>query len=283
MSKLLMLKGLPASGKTTWAKTFLHEQPTGTWKRVNKDELRGMLDGGKWSKSNEKQILLIRDTFVESFLREGINVIVDDTNFAPKHEARLRQIARDMGAEFEIKIFDADVEDCIERDKARSNGVGETVIRRMWRDFVVPKTPVVEDGTLPTAILCDLDGTLADISWRNPYDASDVSKDKLKPMTRYVLDLATKDGNHVIYVSGREEKDRLPSEEWLKGHDCPPGPLFMRATDDKRKDWLVKQEIFDREIRGKYNVLFILDDRTQVVEMWRSMGLTCFQVAEGDF
>lgn len=242
-----------------------------------------MLDGGKWSKSNEKQILLIRDTFVESFLREGINVIVDDTNFAPKHEARLRQIARDMNAEFEIKIFDADVEDCIERDKARPNGVGETVIRRMWRDFVIPKTTVVEDGTLPTAVLCDLDGTLADISWRNPYDASDVSQDKLKPMTRYVLDLATKDGNHVIYISGREEKDRLPSEEWLKGHDCPPGPLFMRATGDKRKDWIIKQEIFDREIRGKYNVLFVLDDRTQVVETWRAMGLTCFQVAEGDF
>lgn len=242
-----------------------------------------MLDAGKWSKGNEKQVLTIRDTFIESFLREGTNVIVDDTNFAPKHEARLRQLAQQYGAEFEVKYFEADVEDCIERDKARANGVGETVIRRMWRDFVIPKQTIEQDTTLPTAIICDLDGTLADISWRNPYDASDVSQDKLKPMTRYVLDLATKDGNFVIYVSGREEKYRAPTEEWLKGHDCPPGPLFMRPTGDSRKDWIVKQEIFDRGINGKYNVLFILDDRTQVVEMWRAMGLTCFQVAEGDF
>lgn len=242
-----------------------------------------MLDAGKWSKGNEKQILTIRDTFVESFLREGLNVIVDDTNFAPKHEARLRQIAKEYGAEFEVKAFDTDVEECIKRDNARANGVGETVILRMWRDFVIPKSTYAPDETLPTAIICDLDGTLADISGRNPYDASDLSKDKLKPMTRYVLDLATKDGNHVVYMSGREEKDRVPSEEWLKGHECPPGPLFMRATGDKRKDWIVKQELFDREIRDKYNVLFILDDRTQVVETWRAMGLTCFQVAEGDF
>jgi hypothetical protein len=56
----------------------------------------------------------------------------------------------------------------------------------------------------------------------------------------------------------------------------------MRAAD-MRKDSVVKQELFERFVRDKYNISFILDDRQQVVDMWRGLGLTVFQVAEGDF
>jgi hypothetical protein len=57
----------------------------------------------------------------------------------------------------------------------------------------------------------------------------------------------------------------------------------MRQTDDNRKDSIIKEEIYDAHIRGKYNVLFVLDDRDQVVQMWRSLGLTVLQCNEGDF
>lgn len=57
----------------------------------------------------------------------------------------------------------------------------------------------------------------------------------------------------------------------------------MRKSGDMRKDSIVKREMFDEHIRGRYNVNFVLDDRNQVVELWRSMGLTCLQVADGDF
>jgi len=59
--------------------------------------------------------------------------------------------------------------------------------------------------------------------------------------------------------------------------------LFMRATGDQRRDHIVKEEIFDREIRGRYHVVGVFDDRAQVVRMWRSLGPTVFQVAEGNF
>lgn len=59
--------------------------------------------------------------------------------------------------------------------------------------------------------------------------------------------------------------------------------LFMRRTGDTRKDNIIKREIFNEHIRGKYNVLFVLDDRSRVVREWRAMGLTVFQVAEGNF
>jgi hypothetical protein len=57
----------------------------------------------------------------------------------------------------------------------------------------------------------------------------------------------------------------------------------MRKEGDVRKDAIVKGEIYEKNINGKYNVLFVLDDRNQMVEMWRGLGLTCLQVADGDF
>lgn len=59
--------------------------------------------------------------------------------------------------------------------------------------------------------------------------------------------------------------------------------LHMRPAGDRRRDSIVKAELFDRHVRDQYRVLVVLDDRKQVVEMWRSLGLTCLQVAEGDF
>jgi hypothetical protein len=69
----------------------------------------------------------------------------------------------------------------------------------------------------------------------------------------------------------------------LAQYGIKPAGVFMRATGDQRKDSIIKQELFDRHILGKYNIKFVLDDRNQVVNMWRSLGLTVFQVAEGDF
>ena len=59
--------------------------------------------------------------------------------------------------------------------------------------------------------------------------------------------------------------------------------LFMRASGDTRKDEIVKLELFDAHVRGKYDVRLVLDDRDRVVRMWRSIGLTCLQVADGEF
>ena len=67
----------------------------GRCKRVCKDDLREMLDGGVWSEENEERILMVRDSLVSSLLAQGLDVIVDDTNLHPKHERRLREIARD--------------------------------------------------------------------------------------------------------------------------------------------------------------------------------------------
>ena len=136
---------------------------------------------------------------------------------------------------------------------------------------------------LPIAIICDLDGTLAHLNGRNPYDASTCLDDGLNHPVAHIVRTYAANGATVLLVSGREARYRKATERWLEKHAVPYEALHMRPTRDFRKDAVVKTEIYHAHIHGQYEVLFVLDDRTQVVEMWRALGLTCLQVAVGDF
>lgn len=128
-----MLKGLPGSGKTTYA-LMLAKKPG--WKRVNKDELRALIDGGVWSQGSESMILTVRDFIIRQALTAGYNVVVDDTNLASKHETTLAKIAEGMQVNFDVSVFNTPLQVCIERDKKRPNPVGEKVIREMHERYL---------------------------------------------------------------------------------------------------------------------------------------------------
>jgi predicted kinase len=285
--KIILLKGLPASGKTTFAKELINKE-LGKWKRVNKDDLRSMIDNGKWSKENETFVLEIRDNIIKTALSKGFSVLVDDTNLSPKHEEKIRWFAGCYGAEFEIKDFtDVGPEECIKRDSKRANSVGADVILKMYNQFLKPSVEPqkIVEGLLP-AIICDIDGTLALFGKENPYDR-DFSQDKLNQTIKDLLDICMGDENgwvdKIILVSGRKESAREVTEKWLKDNAIHYNSLFMRKTDDVRKDFIIKREIYEENIKGKYNIKFVLDDRDQTVRNWRELGLTCFQVANGSF
>jgi len=277
MKKVILTKGLQGSGKTTWAKQ-LQDENKNQYKRINKDDLRQMLDNKHFSKGTEEFILQCRDALILMALENGKNVIIDDTNFAEKHINRITQLVKGK-AKVEIKDFTGiPIETCIERDLKRINSVGEKVIRQTYKQFLAPKQETIKHNPeLPDVILCDLDGTLCLLNGRNPYDASTCENDLLNPIVYELI----KDKN-IIFVSGREDKYREQTNKFLEKHKIG-GLLFMRKSGDMRKDSIIKKEIFDNEIRDKFNVSFVLDDRNSVVEMWRQTGLTVLQVADGDF
>lgn len=279
--KILMLKGLPGSGKSTWAKTFV--EGDGTWVRVNKDSIRDMIGG--YSPKKEKLVLKVRDALIEAALKEGKKVIVDDTNFHPKHEIRLRMVADIYAATFDVKVFDTPLDECIKNDLKRPNSVGERVIKKMHQDYLRPAIAkeYQKNPFLPKAIICDLDGTIALGNGRNPYDASTCDEDLVnEPVAEAIWKYAREDYK-ILFTSGRDETFRPQTIKFLKKLNIPGYQLFMRAAGDRRKDHVVKLELFQRHIHGYYNVEAVFDDRQRVVDMWRDVGLTVFQVADGNF
>jgi len=286
MLTVYFTKGLPACGKSTWAKEFQQNHPEMTIKRINKDDLRAMLDNGKWSGNNEKFVLRARDMLILAALDNGHHIIVDDTNLHPKHEDAIRELIKGK-AELEVVDFThVDVDICLARDRNRPNYVGEKVIRKMYNQFLMkPVEPIVQDDNLPLAVICDLDGTLALMNGRGPFDWKECIYDKLNKNVDVVVSNFVDSFSecHLLIVSGRDSVCEEETRDWLEKNDIHPDQLFMRAQGDMRKDVIVKKEIFDNHIRGKYNVIAVFDDRNQVVEFWRSMGLTVFQVADGDF
>lgn len=290
MRKIILTMGLPASGKSTWAKEMLAKHQ-GQYKRINKDDLRAMLDDSKWSKANEKFVLQIRDTMVLSALNEGFNVIVDDTNLHPKHLQKMLDIAESytevMGKPCRVELEDfthVPLDVCIERDSKRPSSVGRKVIKDMYKQFLKPEPVRVQyNGLLTDRVICDLDGTLALFGDKNPYDRN-FEEDTVNVAVANIIEPYLRN-EQVIFVSGRKETAREQTKRWLQKtfQISEPIYLFMRKADDNRKDVHVKKEIYETYIKGIHNVLFVLDDRDQVVEMWRQEGLTCLQVAEGDF
>lgn len=288
--KIILTKGLPGSGKSSWAKDYQRKHPDTVL--VNKDDLRGMLHQNKWSKHREAFVLEIRNAIIIRALQEGKDVIVHDTNLHPKHKVHMEEIAKlpDLKGKVEILIEDfttVPLDICIKRDLQRYGSVGEKVIKDMYRQFIQPaKTPPVWLDRIPGAVICDLDGTLALFGNENPYER-DFSKDVINAPVANVLQLNKMHGNKIILVSGRKDKFEKVTREWLANNFIEFDELHMRKTQpegvQEPKDVLVKEQIYRDHIEGKYNVVMVLDDRDQVVDFWRSQGLTCFQVAYGDF
>lgn len=315
---LTVLRGLPGSGKTTYAQREVSE---GEAVVLSRDSLRDMLHptghGGVLDGAEE---VLISDTLRAMAVRllgDGKEVVIDATNLRDKYVREWLTLAHGRGHSIDIVDFRAEpLETCLENNANRERQVPEHVIRDMHKRFIAGRDlagdnariarevlagagakPELEpapeyDLTLPDAYIWDLDGTLAiKHPDRDIYDGSKAYLDTVNHPVADVLeilhDLPVQGGGpHRIYCTGRGEWDRAVTEAWLERHfnfDPAHGDLLLMRQNKGRADWKEKLDLYNEHIRGKYNVLGVWDDRNQVVEMWRSLGLQAFQVAEGSF
>lgn len=141
------------------------------------------------------------------------------------------------------------------------------------------------------AIIVDLDGTLCDTThrqhfmegtkrWKSFYE--NMVHDKPNLWCLSLID-GMRGIAEIVFVSGRPDSYYEHTQDWLRKHGLHIWPLFMRKEDDFRKDSIIKTELYNTHIRDQYDVLFCVDDRQQVVDAWRDLGLTCLQCAKGDF
>lgn len=314
---ILLTVGLPASGKTLFSKQLVASEPN-RWKRINRDDLRFMLHGTTHdytSKSHEKAVTLASDALLKMYLADGYDIVIDNTFLNHSDRKAVHKIAAELEGSCDVieKVFCVPVEESLRRNALRLGQarVPDDVIHRMAKKAKIATNgsipglcdkitsydkmkvePIVQDENLPLAVICDLDGTIALMDGRNPYDASRCEEDTVNQAVLDVLSKFAGNGDddekyEVIFMSGRSEKYRPETMRWLNKNypyfSFKTTPLFMRAEGDMRKDSIVKKELFEQHVLGKYFVQFVMDDRDQVVRLWRSLGLTCFQVAPENF
>lgn len=148
-------------------------------------------------------------------------------------------------------------------------------------------------------VICDIDGTVSDLTHRlhhvkagnskKDWDAfhKGVGDDAPHTDIIYLIRILRGQGHNVWFVSGRMDYTREETRIWLLAHVGGFEGLFMRKTDDFRSDDVVKEEIYHQELVPRLVVpsttLLVLDDRDRVVNKWRELGFRTLQVAPGDF
>ncbi len=247
--KLIMTVGVSASGKTTWATTWAKEQKHCV--NINRDDIRFNIvqPGSDWTtykftKVNESRVTEIENVIAERAVKFETNIIISNTNLNSKTREFWKKFAKEHGYQFEIEEFPIALEEAIKRDRLRQNSVGEQVIRKQyqqWLEYIGRKT-YTPNEKLPKCIIVDIDGTIAEMSGRQPFEWDKVDTDLPR---QFVIDVVTgyadRHNCHVLFLSGRDGCCYAKTHDWLVkhvGHDVS-WSLNMRKTKDFRKDSIV--------------------------------------------
>lgn len=311
-----ILRGYPGSGKSYLAEQLSKEENT---KIVSADYF-WIDSSGNYNFNEKKLSEAHSFCFDQFKLcvNSGINVIVDNTNLKYKDIHKyIDYLVKNNNLNnfiYSIKFIEVsynDIEKAISYRSENSNGknIPENKMRMMYNMFKDDVRPLILndfqgkiclsdldklENNLPwkeseekyPAIICDLDGTLSIFEYtngmkiRSPYDGSKCHLDFICKPVAEALKAFYKLGYDIIFVSGREEKFRPQTLEFLERVREEYGiewtNLYMRPSGDFRKDTVIKDEIYSKYIEENYNVLCVFDDRVSVISNWRSKGLYVF-------
>jgi predicted kinase len=298
--KILLLCGIPASGKSTWTNKFLRDN--NNWVCISRDSYRFMMRNEPvLDPKGEKFVTELVEKAIVMAIKNKYNVIVDQTNVNLKYLNKMVEFCEKL-ADVEFKIFDIPLKTAMERDKIRERSVGDEVLKRMYKNYLDlfqcnfdfstrKKKPFIaknikwkRNGNLPDAVIFDVDSTLAHMQGRrSPFDWKKVGLDSVDEKIREIVRVYKNSGYKIIVVTGRDGLSIKPTEDWLNENKIPFDYLYTKPENDFRKDVITKTEIYEEYIKGKFNILAVYDDRSVMCKKWRKLGLKCCQVMEGDF
>lgn len=282
--KLIITCGVSCSGKSTYAKSLLQEDTS--WIELNRDEMRwelftnNTLDWNLYTfnKQNERAVTeRINERFVLA-VKDNKNIVVSNTHLNKADHEFWRKKAEENGYEFEVKYFDVTLTEAIKRDSKRKHlSVGKDVIFKQWQKWldISGFKRYVHRPELPKAIIVDIDGTIALVDGRSHYDYSEaVLTDKpRKDVIELVNGMASIQGAHIVYLSGRDVICYEHTVKWLHSNNIDFTTLLMRPAGDTRCDSIVKEELFREFIEPTYNVIAAFDDRQRIIRKWKDIGI----------
>lgn len=289
MRQMILMVGPPASGKSTYA------QALEGFTRISQDDM------GKMEHLTEFQDALAR----------GENVVVDRLNHLAEQRQRYLLPAKIQGYTTKIVIMCTPKSECLARFKTREAHPtikNETDMGRATEMFTSKYEPVREEEAdivervlwkteRDKAVVFDLDNTVSDAShrehflkgekrdWNSFFNAQQY--DKPFPWAVALMNAIEKldDGTKIVICTARPDTYRSMTEEWLFKHQLWFDELFMRSRSDRRRDDIIKENMFEFDILSQYDVLFHVDDRKMVIDALRKKGITVLDCAgeKGNF
>lgn len=297
MSKIIVLQGCPCSGKSTWTKEYLKNNPEKATAVVCRDEIRKELNNGKYSMENEKEVTKIEYERIILGIKYEMDVIIDATNLNPKTIKKWEDIAKEYNCEIEYKEFYIPYSEAMKRSKKRKEEGGLYISKKVMMDFYrryfpdrlreefTDKREIKEyQSGLPSCVICDLDATLALHQGRDPYEWDKIPSDKIDERLRLTLLKLLRAGSEIIFVTGRNAEAREATEQWLNKYlGTLKYTLYTRKPNEFIPGEQYKERVYHEHIENKYNVTCVFEDSDRCVAMWRRLGLLTCQVANNDY
>lgn len=297
MNKIILARGIQGSGKTTWAKAWVAEDPENRI-RINNDDIRTML-GVYWVTSRESLVTEIKTHMAIDAMNRGYDIVIDNINLNPKEITFWTRLIKENNEdpdsytyEMEFKDFFIPLEECIRRDAMRHNPMGEKVIRDTWRRYkhFIQTTEVerlVENlrpyTDKPKCIVIDMDSTMCFNVTKRPWYGDGAAEGMKNDVPNTgVVDLvkALQNSYSIVVVTGRDTTQAAVTKQWLANHGIAPTAYHFRTSGDYRKGVEVKKEQIN-EVLESYDIVAIFEDCEPIVQMYRDMGLTVLQPNKG--
>lgn len=288
---ITLMVGPPGSGKSTKAKEIAQQD---NCVYINQDEQgkTGHLNLFQQARENGRNIVIDRMNFNKAQRNRYLEPVKHQYHtriiiiHCPAHTCLVRCLSRESHPTIKTK---EDADKAIDMFFRKYERVGDIEVDEVIRDGWV-------DKYAEQVIVCDLDGTLANVEhrrhfvregkkdWKSFFD--NMVNDTVNRWCEAILDAMSGKGRYrAVYATGRPKDYFEHTFQWLVKNSLTYDGyhLFMRRKSDSRRDDIVKEIILEFEIKTRYNILFCLDDRKQVVDMWRKHGYTVLQCDEGNF
>lgn len=288
--------GVSASGKSTWARNFIHDRTTNAgeqWVDINRDwerrcilveKSQGQIDRlvwRHWKWKWEDEVTQRCEARLAEAAAAQKSVVISDTNLNRDRRTALKHKLEALGYDVEYKFFSVTFEEACRRDAERENGVGYSVIAKQFEQWNAEfhAKHILQAG-LPECVIVDIDGTMAHMKGRGPFDWARVGEDTVDPVVDRMVQALQDQGFKIVFLSGRDGCCEAETREWLRNKtSVGEFELFMRTAGDSRRDDIVKQELLAEHVEGRYNVFCVFDDRPQMIRKWHAMGLKVMAVS----